>query len=209
MSQDDFDTLTNLSFVTFKLPFPSGKRSSLIGSAKAQGSKKGIYIFTNLITGEKRVGSSMNLGRRISEHLQAINSKGSEIMAKNIVIYGIDNFSHACGDTPQIIFVPNTTSQQALLCLEQYYILKYAPALNYLHAVNPSPNVVVGMKMPEERKKVVMARVVFISTTKMEIYYSTVYPLLNLCLCVIMLILDFLFIIVTLINLINYIKVKL
>ena len=130
ISEEDFKKLTSISSQEYDLPIKKGNRISILGSPR-EDPKRGIYIFRKKITGEKRVGSSMNLNRRYTEHISSTSLKASKILKSEFSKYGIENFSLT------IFILPNNTSYHSLLCLEQYYLLLLKPTLNVVHTVNP------------------------------------------------------------------------
>lgn len=54
--------------------------------------KAGIYIWTNLITGEQLVGSSLNLSERLMSYLRPSHINSNRQIFKNISQYGLGAF---------------------------------------------------------------------------------------------------------------------
>ena len=82
----------------------------------------GVYIWTNLKTGEQNVGSSIDLYTRLRSYLKpSILNEGNRLINQSMKIFGIDNFKLD-------IYIIDTTGMEyskiraVTLCLEQYYI---------------------------------------------------------------------------------------
>ena len=53
----------------------------------------GVYIWTNLLTGEQNVGSSIDLYTRIRQYFKpSVLNEGNRLINKNMKTYGIKNF---------------------------------------------------------------------------------------------------------------------
>ena len=82
----------------------------------------GVYIWTNLKTGEQNVGSSIDLYTRLRSYFKpSILNEGNRLINQSMKIFGIDNFKVD-------IYIIDTTGMEyskiraVTLCLEQYYI---------------------------------------------------------------------------------------
>lgn len=117
------------------MALPLSKSDSIIlgrslGSTHSEFStnrRAGVYIFTNLVTGEIYVGSSINLSRRIRHYFKpGIINNGKRLVNRSMKITGINNFSIAI-----YIIGSNRDNMLALVrALEQYQIFTLNPALN-------------------------------------------------------------------------------
>ena len=92
----------------------------------------GVYIWTNLKTGEQYVGRSINLYTRLRSYFRSLN-KENRLINQSMKTFGIQNFKLD-------IYIINTTGMEmenskikaVTLCLEQYYIFILNPSLNYI-----------------------------------------------------------------------------
>lgn len=92
----------------------------------------GVYVWTNIITGEQNVGSSTELYTRIRSYFKtSVLNSGKRLITKNMKEYGIENFKIDIYiiDTANkpIEYIRNMT-----LYFEQYYIFKLNPSLNLI-----------------------------------------------------------------------------
>ena len=90
----------------------------------------GVYIWTNLKTGEQNVGSSINLYERLRSYFYPSTIiKGKRLINQSMKTFGIKNFKLD-------IYIIDTTEMEnkkikaVTLCLEQYYIFILKPSLN-------------------------------------------------------------------------------
>lgn len=129
MSKKDFDNFTSIPGKEYSLPL-SGSRSALFGPIRnvEDRTMKGIYVFTNLITNEQRVGSSMVLTRRLYQHLSN-HSQGSKILQSEIKKYGVENFKLT------VYILPFDVTFPALYGLEQYYMIALNPSYSQIKVV--------------------------------------------------------------------------
>jgi group I intron endonuclease len=74
----------------------------------------GIYIFTNLINGKVYVGETLNIERRIPEHL----SKTNQIIHRAIRKYGVENFK------VEVYYLPDF-KEKDLVELQDQLIIKF------------------------------------------------------------------------------------
>ena len=99
----------------------------------------GVYIFTNLKTGEQYVGCSINLYTRLRSYFTpSILNEGNRQINKNMKTFGIQNFK-------LYIYKIDTTGMEnskiraVTLCLEQYYIFNLNPSLNSIKVARFNP----------------------------------------------------------------------
>jgi len=99
----------------------------------------GVYIWTNLKTGEQNVGSSINLYTRLRSYFKpSIVNEGNRLINQSMKKFGIENFKLD-------LYIINTTGMvnskiRALtLCLEQYYIFFLNPSLNSVKVAGSNP----------------------------------------------------------------------
>lgn len=93
----------------------------------------GVYIWKNTITGDQYVGSSVNLGRRIREHLRGV---GSYKLHSTINTYGVQNFTLQFYILSVGYTKNDTIMFRNMLALEQYFLLTLNPTLNVLRTVD-------------------------------------------------------------------------
>jgi len=73
--------------------------------------RAGIYIFTNAVTGDKYVGSSKYLARRINDYILDINNKNeSRLVIRTMRQTGLNNFTLTVYDIP----TPYLTQKETL-----------------------------------------------------------------------------------------------
>jgi NADH:ubiquinone oxidoreductase subunit 3 (subunit A) len=99
----------------------------------------GVYIWTNLKTGEQNVGSSINLYIRLRSYFKpSILNEGNRLINQSMKTFGIDNFKLD-------IYIIDTTGMEyskiraVSLCLEQYYIFILNPSLNSIKVAGSNP----------------------------------------------------------------------
>ena len=99
----------------------------------------GVYIWTNLKTGEQNVGSSIDLYTRLRSYFKpSILNEGNRLINQSMKIFGIDNFKLD-------IYIIDTTGMEyskiraVTLCLEQYYIFNLNPSLNSIKVAGSNP----------------------------------------------------------------------
>lgn len=99
----------------------------------------GVYIRTNLKTGEQNVGSSINLYTRLRSYFKpSILNEGNRLINQSMKRFGIINFKLD-------IYIIDTTGMEyskiraVTLCLEQYYILILNPSLNSIKVAGSNP----------------------------------------------------------------------
>jgi group I intron endonuclease len=111
------------------------KAGALCANAKAAG----VYIWTNLKTGEQNVGSSINLYTRLRSYFTpSIINMGNRLINKSMKTFGMLNFKLD-------IYIIDTTGMEpskiraVTLCLEQYYIFILKPSLNSIKVAGSKP----------------------------------------------------------------------
>lgn len=108
--------------------------------------QRGIYIWTNTINGDQYVGSSNNLGVRLSSYFSKANlasqAKHGNHISRAILKYNLNNFSLQV--IPMGPTLPTPNAEADYLSLEQYYLDTYTFAYNsnrWVHTINSSkPN---------------------------------------------------------------------
>ena len=103
--------------------------------------KSGIYMWTNLLTGDMYIGQSADLSKRFRKYftISYIESKKNLIISRALIKYGYANFSLAILEYCDIC---------DLLAREQYYLDKFNPQYNILKIAGTS----LGFKQSEETK---------------------------------------------------------
>jgi NADH-ubiquinone oxidoreductase chain 3 len=129
----------------------------------------GVYIWTNLKTGEQNVGSSINLYTRLRSYFKpSMLNEGNRLINKNMKIFGIQNFKLD-------IFIIDTTGMKyskikaVTLCLEQYYIFILNPFLNSIKVAGSNPIVNFTKEHIESIKKA-NSKPVFVYNDKTLLY---------------------------------------
>lgn len=105
--------------------------------------KSGIYRFTNILTGDCYIGSSVNMSTRFYDHFnlkQVEKNKGKSIFYWAILKYGLENFT---------LEILENCSQDELLIREQYYLDLLKPAYNILKTAGNT----LGYKHTDETKE--------------------------------------------------------
>ena len=73
ITEDRLNKLLAIPSVTFPLPIPDTVYLAyveLVGKPGSKNGRAGVYIFTHIKTGQRYVGSSVNLARRFKGHWQ-------------------------------------------------------------------------------------------------------------------------------------------
>lgn len=109
----------------------------IIGYSKNITRFAGVYIWTNLVTKEQYVGSSVDIARRVRTYLNSRGLKANRIVNVNMKSYGIANYSlSVCIINPVTIrsadkiFNDHFNLGRMVVALEQYFIIQYKPVLN-------------------------------------------------------------------------------
>jgi len=134
-TQPELDELKNIPGIKFDLPLTNETYVSfinIVGKPKARGLKVGVYVFTHKPTGNKYVGSSNNLSRRLDQyftfkHLNNISGQLLPLLKKD----GFDKFSLEI-----FVMPPEFSSDYSFLFLEQYHLLNKEFNLNTQRIVN-------------------------------------------------------------------------
>jgi cytochrome c oxidase subunit 1 len=116
-------------------------KDSLISKVK---NMRGVYLWTNLKSGKQYVGSSKNLGNRLTEYyrpsyLNAQAARGSAI-SRALLLHGYDSFSlsvQVLGPTDPNL-VSTSLIQPDFIVLEQVYLDSAVLAYNVNRVANPS-----------------------------------------------------------------------
>lgn len=136
ITENQLEELKNIPGVKFDLPLNNETYEALaglIGKPKARRRKAGVYVFTHKPTGQKYVGSSNSLSRRIDQYFnfKHINQKNSGLLLPLLKSEGFEKFSL------EIFVMPSEfSSDYFFLFLEQYYILQGEFSLNTQKIVN-------------------------------------------------------------------------
>lgn len=90
--------------------------------------KSGIYMITNIITGNIYVGQSIDLSKRFIKYFchSYIKSKESLIISRALIKYGYSNFS---------VYILEYCDKSHLIQREQYYLDKLNPEYNILRSM--------------------------------------------------------------------------
>ena len=103
--------------------------------------KSGIYMWTNLLTGDIYIGQSGDLSKRFRKYftISYLKSKGGFIISRALIKYGYANFS---------VSILEYCDKSDLLVKEQYYFDKLDPQYNILKIAGSSQ----GYKHTDESK---------------------------------------------------------
>ncbi len=103
--------------------------------------KSGIYMWTNLLTGDMYIGQSKDLSKRFSKYftISYIKSKEELIMSRALIKYGYANFS---------VSILEYCDKCDLTVREQFYLDIFNPQYNILKIAGSS----LGYKRSEETK---------------------------------------------------------
>lgn len=135
ITQFELDELKKVPGIKFDLPITHEAQVyfiNAVGKPKARGFKVGVYVFTHKPTGDKYVGSSNNLSRRLDQYFTFKHlNKNSGQLVPLIKKEGFDKFSL------EIFVMPTKFSSDFyFLFLEQYYLLDKKFNLNTQRVVN-------------------------------------------------------------------------
>ena len=123
--------------------------------------QRGIYVWTNLLNGNQYVGSSNNLGIRLSSYFNIsylIRQKGrGSLIALALVKHGLAAFSLQVLPMGPGLVKTTPSNERDYLSLEQYYLDMYSCVYNSYRRVSPashSPSVVI--EVPQTRHTVLL-----------------------------------------------------
>jgi hypothetical protein len=137
ITQSELEQLIKIPKVKFDLPLNDQTYPSfvgLVGRPKTRGWKAGVYIFTHIPTGDKYVGSSNSLSRRLDQYFTPhhhLNQEDSGLLLPLIKKEGFDKFSLEI-----LVMPPKLAYNDYFLFLEQYYLLHESFNLNTQRIVN-------------------------------------------------------------------------
>lgn len=109
---------------------------------------EGVYVIQNTLTQESYIGSSKNIGSRISKHLSLLkhNKHVNSIIQESYNKYGLENFTSG---------VLEYTTED-LEIREQFYIDTYKPVFNITtDAIKNTPSLSSRVKMSITRTKLI------------------------------------------------------
>ena len=103
--------------------------------------KSGIYMWTNLLTGDMYIGQSIDLSKRFRKYftISYIKSRKELIISRALIKYGYDNFS---------VSILEYCDRCDLTAREQHYLDKFNPQYNILKIAGSS----LGFKQSEETR---------------------------------------------------------
>jgi hypothetical protein len=136
ITQEELDKLLGIKGVTFELPLSDQTYPAyynLIGKPKTRGRRAGVYIFTHITSGNKYVGSSNSLSRRLEQYFKPnpVFNKDYGLLLPLIKKEGFIAFKL------EIFVMPKELSKDYyFLFLEQYYLLNKEFNLNSQRIVN-------------------------------------------------------------------------
>lgn len=107
----------------------------IIGYSKNITKFAGVYVWTNLITKEQYVGSSVDIARRVRTYLNSHGLKANRIVNENMVSYGLANYSlsvYSINGPTNNISTTHFNLGRIVIALEQYHIIQYKPVLNIM-----------------------------------------------------------------------------
>lgn len=132
ITQNMLDTLLNRSRLEFSNLDPGIVRSDLfiqsIGTVRGK-AIPGVYMWTHLATGDKYVGSSSGLARRIIGYINNTHGTTGKLIPL-IKKEGIGAFKL------EVIPLTESYAENQEICLEQYFLLHSEFNLNTLRVVN-------------------------------------------------------------------------
>lgn len=138
ISEADLNKLLRISYVEFKLPLSANSYLAyvnLVGKPGSRGKFAGVYVFTHIETGQKYVGSSNMLGRRLSQYFEPekgfVNKKDSGLLLPLIKKDGFSKFTLKI-----YVMSPDSSISYDYLFLEQYFLLDSSFTLNTQRIVN-------------------------------------------------------------------------
>jgi len=99
-------------------------------SLSSNGKPSGVYIFTDLVTGEQYVGSSKDLIERVRGHYYG---KSHGRLAQHIATRKVTDYNVSVVVLPQSML-----GNSMILALEQYLMFKLNPSINFLKVANSS-----------------------------------------------------------------------
>jgi hypothetical protein len=115
----------------------------LIGKRNKMPKYAGIYVWTNMLTGEQYVGSSVELAKRVANYKQDISKKETRSVISNMSKYGVENFTLTIYLVEKVqleqVKDASMTLLRKLIILEQYLILTLKPSLNIVKVANTAP----------------------------------------------------------------------
>jgi group I intron endonuclease len=122
-----FDSLylTLTPLITYSDPAGSVKKIII----KSNKNKAGIYLWTNLITGESYVGRSIDLGRRFRYYfnINILTDAGNSRICRALLKYGFENFK---------LEIIEYTTEEEIVDREQFWISELKPIYNLVTVVD-------------------------------------------------------------------------
>lgn len=154
---DDPNIFCDFSPILTYVDLYSNKKSII----KNNKNKIGIYLWTNLKTGDSYVGRSINLGRRFSYYFNPVylTKNSNSRICRALLKYELENF--------KLEILEYITAQENIVAREQFWISELKPSYNlvtvvensytYSHTAESKAKMSVFQKSrfsdPEERKK--------------------------------------------------------
>ncbi len=133
--------------------------SQLIGKRSGLPKYAGIYIWTNMLTGEQYIGSSVELAKRVANYKQDISKNKARPIISNMSKYGLENFTLTIYLVELVqlkeIKDANIDLLRKIIILEQYLILTLKPSLNTVKVANTAPYTDHSELSPQKWNKMV------------------------------------------------------
>jgi group I intron endonuclease len=108
-----------------------------------------VYVFTNKITGEQYVGSSINLGSRVRYYFKpSVRATENRLIIQSLNKYGVENFTLSIYKIDPKLFETQFKPLEYSRALEQYYIFTSNSVLNNIKVAGANP----GGPMDENTK---------------------------------------------------------
>jgi group I intron endonuclease len=161
ITKEELEILTSIKKIEVQLPLNKKTNESVLESLGWTGHKlqsnntnkklAGVYVFTNKLTGEQYVGSSVDLLARIIRYFSpSVLANEKRTITKSFLSSGIENFSLEIFVLDPLLFGEEFDLRVRALCLalEQYFIFTKNPVLNNIKVAGSPP----GGPMPESTK---------------------------------------------------------
>lgn len=139
VTKEELDELVSIPFKEYSLDTEGLKdvKKTYPRKMSDNNSVSGVYVFTDNITGDQYVGSSIALGERLNHYFKKHGNTATEslrMILQAIRKQGLQNFTLRIYELPS-----NLQALRFVLALEQYYILSLNPVNNSLLVVASSP----------------------------------------------------------------------
>lgn len=156
LTLEDFNILKSIKPISLNYPFEINLPSLLGKSSRVGVGSAGVYLFTNKTNGDRYVGSSINLARRLKNgYFGKLPLVGQRKIEVSIREHGLANFNldifliprGSCLNNCSVEVKDKKTIQNLVLSLEQMLIMELNPELNEIKIAGSSPGTLTSKNL--------------------------------------------------------------